>query len=665
MVAPDFSGYATKNDLVCSDGLTIKQDAFKHQDKMQVPLVWNHDHKNPENILGHAILENREDGVYVEAFFNETDTGKMAKEMVRHGDINAMSIWAGQLKKKAKDVVHGMIREVSLVVKGANPGALIDWVNLAHADGTYSELNDEAIIYTGLEFFHADNEGDDMADQATDQETVADVIDSMDEKQKNVLYYMVGEALASGDDVQHSDDEDEDDEDDDYEDDEDDEDDKDLEHSHKEGADVTRNLFDQTNKDKAQKGATLSHSQITTIFEDAEKMGSLKESFLAHATEYGIENIDLLFPDAKTLQNTPELISRQMEWVSVVLNGVRKSPFSRVKTVHADITADEARAKGYVKGNYKKDEWFKLQKRVTTPTTVYKKQKLDRDDILDITDLDVVAFMKAEMRLMLNEEIARAILVGDGREIDDEDKVNEEHLRPIAHDDEFYNHKLTVTTNIGTKALIQKIIRERPKYKGSNPAMFMTEELLMDMLLETDKLGRDLYPTVDVLARKLRVSAIHTVEVMEGVTTDEGDLLAIMVNLNDYVLGSDRGGQMTMFDDFDIDYNQYKYLMETRISGALTKFKSAMTISRTGGIKVDVTNLEPAFDAGTGVVTIPSVTGVEYYSVVVDGDDTLLSAGAQPALNPGDELYVYAQPTEGYYLPHNTDEDWTFSMPEA
>ena len=422
---------------------------------------------------------------------------------------------------------------------------------------------------------------------------------------------------------------------------------------------MTRNVFDQTGERSS--GPSLSHSQLETIVNDAQKIGSLRESFLQHAVEYGIENIDMLFPDAKALSNTPELIGRRTEWVNSVISAAHKSPFSRIKTLSADITHDEARAKGYIKGNLKKEEWFGLQKRVTTPTTIYKKQKLDRDDIVDITDLDVVAWLKGEMRLMLDEEIARAVLIGDGREVDDEDKINEQMIRPIARDDDFYTHKVEIPAAVTGDGLVEAILRARPIYRGTGqPTLFCTENLLTDLLLLKDKMGRRLYATQAELEAALRVAKIVTVDVLESESVNGGEVLGVLVNMRDYTMGADKGGNVSMFDDFDIDYNQYKYLIEGRMSGALTKFKSAQVFTRGGGTKI--TPEVPGFNAATGVVTIPSQTGVVYQNR--DTGETL-TAGAQTALAVGDMVEIAAVPDTGYYFEHNTDNDWVFLRENA
>jgi HK97 family phage prohead protease len=684
LTEPDFSGWASKAGLRCSDGRTIMPEAFKHQDKMTVPLVWQHTHNDPTNVLGHAVLEARDEGVYTYAYFNDTPAGQTAKALVQHGDVKSLSIYANRLVEKAKQVFHGVIHEVSLVLSGANPGAMIENVAISHGDGLDPEvLEDEAVIYTGLplEDIHIEH-----ADGADDGPTVQEIFDTFTEEQKNVVYFMLGEALSQADNLQQSaigDDDDGDEEDDDQNNpgtspsdvnkdtspsprsevvpdsrktgNKTDNDNGDIEHSDEKGNAIMTNVFE--GSDVGAKGATLTHSQLQTIVEDAKKMGSFKDSFLKHAVEYGIENIDVLFPDAKTISSQPELIARRQEWVNVIMQGTRKTPFSRIKTTSADITHDQARAKGYVKASLKKEEWFTLAKRITTPTTIYKKQKLDRDDIIDITDLDVVVFLKGEMRLMLDEEIARAILVGDGREVDDDDKINEGNIRPIARDDDFFAHKVVVPANTGSEALIEQMLRSRTKYRGSGtPTLFCTEDLLTDMLLGRDKMGRRYYANQDELRTALRVNDIVTVDVMEDLTADGGDLLGVMVNLTDYTIGADRGGQVALFDDFDIDYNQYKYLIETRMSGALTKFKSALVFIRSAGTMVAPT--VPTFDPATGVLTVPGTAGVDYYNT--DNGDAL-TAGPQAAVAAGQSFNVNAEAADGYYFPPNTATSWTFT----
>ncbi len=575
----DFSGWATRNNIKCSDGRTILKDAFKQHDGQTVPLVWNHQHNESANVLGHAVLENRDEGVYAYCTFNDTEAGKNAKLLVEHGDVTALSIYANQLKQKGSNVMHGTIREVSLVLAGANPGAFIDSV-IRH--GEFCE--DEAVIYTGEELTlqHADHEPSDKEDKVDEKDekgdgkvdknekTIKDVVDSMSEEQKNVLYALVGQALEGKEMAQSAIEENENNI-------EEDGGEQEMKHNVFEGKETE-------NKD------VLSHDAMETILKDAKRYGSLKESFLAHADTYGIKEIEWLFPDAKNVNMPPDFIKRDDSYVQKVMRGVHHVPFSRIKSMHANITADEARAKGYIKGKRKKEEVFTLLKRTTTPTTIYKKQKLDRDDVVDITDFDVVAWLKMEMRMMLDEEIARAILVGDGRLSDSDDKINETCIRPISTDDDLYCVKAPVsvaaaaTDDDVAKAFIKTVIKSRKQYKGSgSPTLFTTEDVITNCLLLEDKNGRVIYDTVDKLATALRVKEIVAVEVMEGaktkVETVEKPLMAIMVNLVDYYVGADKGGAVNMFDDFDIDYNQQKYLMETRCSGALVKPYSAVAVA--------------------------------------------------------------------------------------
>lgn len=560
----DFSGWATKNDLKCMDGRTIRKDAFKEQDGVTVPLVWNHQHNDVENVLGHAVLENREDGVYAYCSFNDTAKGRAAKEQVMHGDVKSLSIWANRLQQKGNDVMHGVIRELSLVLAGANPGAYVDFV-MAHGEEdpdafeacydepielAHSDKNDES---NKLEAKNSESSDDNSTNKSGDK-TVGEIIDTMNEEQRDLLYGIVGTVLAEREG----------------------EDEEEMKH----------NLFDNETMENEN---VLSHDAMTTIINDGKRYGSLKESFLEHSAEYGIESIDYLFPDAKNLNTPPEFIKRDMDWVQKVLNGAHHTPFSRIKSMFADITEDEARAKGYIKGKLKKEEVFSLLKRVTTPTTIYKKQKMDRDDVVDITDFDVIAWLKSEMRLMLDEEIARAVLIGDGRLASSDDKINEQNIRPIYKDEELFAVKATVslssnaTDDDKARAFIKNTIKNRKNYKGSgNPTLFTTEDVVTDCLLLEDTTGRTLYTSVNDLATKLRVKEIVTVEPMEGVSREDGgktyNLMGIIVNMNDYNIGADKGGAVNMFDDFDIDYNQQKYLIETRCSGALIKPYSAMII---------------------------------------------------------------------------------------
>lgn len=590
----DFSGYATKNDLICTDGRTIRKDAFKDNDGQVVPLVWQHMHNDPGNVLGHALLENRKDGVYAYCKFNDTDAGKNAKMLVQHGDITALSIYANQLKEQAHNVFHGVIREVSLVLAGANPGALIDNLSIAHADGTSTELADEAIIYTGEDFSNEEIEHGD------DDKTLQDIFDTLNDEQKQMVYALVGMAAQDGN-LGHSDldddEEDEDDEDyDEYEDDEEDQeddeedpeddeedpkDDKNIKHSVKGGKIMKRNVFDKSNEEEPKN--TLTHAQFATILADAQKNGSLKEAILAHATEYGIENIDVLFPDAKALSRDPEWLKREDDWVSGVLSAIHKSPFSRIKSVIADMNFDEARAKGYIKATMKKEVYLKAAKRVTTPQTVYVKQKLDRDDIVDVTDFDIVAMVRYEMRTLLNEELARAAMFGDGRTLEDPYKINEENIRPIWKEDDLYAIKEKLSSGkTDYKALVKEISLTHKRYKGSGaPVLYMAPDMHTNMLWIEDLNGRRIYESDDTLCAALRVSKIVEIPQLEGLRRTDAEtgktyeLMGIKVNLKDYNFGADKGGEVASFDDFDIDFNQYKYLMETRCSGALTKPYSA------------------------------------------------------------------------------------------
>jgi hypothetical protein len=589
----DFSGYATKAGLKCSDGRTIMPEAFKHMDGATVPLVWQHGHSDALNVLGHAVLESRDDGVYAYGFFNDTEHGKHAKSLVEHKDINFLSIYANQLVERAKSVFHGVIREVSLVLSGANPGAKIDHVAVQHSDGGEEVLDDEAVIYTGLELSHSDESNESSGDENQNgseeeelsheeaEKTVKDVYDTLSDDQKNVVHYMIGAALeaAGAKKIEQSDINEEE---------------GDL--SHKEGS-TRMNVFEKQGTGEGEGSQTheLTHDAVKGIFADAHELGSLNKAVEKYALQHGITDIDMLFPEARDVNGAaPDWIKRRTEWVSGVINGVRSNPFTRIRTRTADLTFDDARALGYVKGNLKKEEFFGVSQRTTGPTTVYKKQKLDRDDILDITDFDVVSWLKGEMRIMLEEEIARAILVGDGREVASEDKIKDpaglpegNGIRSILNDHELYVHEVTIdvpgTPGADYEAVVEAVARARRFYKGSgNPTFYTTEAVKTEMLLSKDNDDRRRYPTEAELAAALRVSSVVAVEVMESLTEGTGaDLLGIIVNLSDYTVGTDKGGAIANFEDFDIDYNQYKYLMETRLSGALTKVKSAMVLRRT------------------------------------------------------------------------------------
>lgn len=567
---PDFSGYVTKNDLKCTDGRIIRKDAFKHCDGKVVPLVWQHMHTDPDNVLGRIRLENRTDGVYGYGYFNNTPKAKNAKELVVHEDITSMSIWANELSQSGPDVLHGDIKEVSLVLAGANPGARIDNIAIAHADGSEYIDDTEAIISSGFTFDKEEKEEPKVEDESEEikhadssNETLGDIFNTLTDKQKEAVYAMIAQVASGEIIIEQSDD---------------------LEEG---GNYMKHNVFEGTDRAESENRPVLTHSQIKEIFEDAQRCGSLKESVLAHVQSYGIENIEYLFPDAKTVTQTPDFIKRNTEWVQRVLNNAKHSPFSRIKSTAADITADEARAKGYVKGNLKKEEVIKLLKRITTPTTIYKKQKLDRDDIIDITDFNVVTWLKSEMRLMLNEELARAVLVGDGREAEDDDKINEENIRPIWTDNDMYAIHVTIDSTVDNEGEMEAILRAMDEYEGTgSPVLFTTQSKLTDYLLLKDKVGRRYYTTKAEVAAALGVSDIVTVPVMKGLSrtlsdeTTNVDLLGIIVNMGDYNIGADKGGELSMFDDFDIDYNQYKYLMETRCSGALIHPHSAVVVEK-------------------------------------------------------------------------------------
>lgn len=588
----DFSGWATRNDIKCADGLTIRQDAFADCDGVTVPLVYMHDHKDPENVLGHAFLENREEGVYCYGSFNTTEKGEMAKALVAHGDITSLSIFANQLVKKGTDVLHGAIREVSLVLAGANPGATIDFPVLQHSDGSYEDVEDEAIIAyrqplsvsEELSHYFDEDEEDLYHDDVEDEEEDGDdedpaIEDIFDEEQKEVVDNLMELAYRQGaeDALSEADEEDEESE----------EGDDEAAQSGMNGGDTVmhKNVFEKREDEKVLCHGMDAETAMAIITESKDNGQSMKATSLAHS----IQDIDWLFPEAKSASATPEWIKRDTGWVAGVLNGVHHTPYSRIKSRFADIREDEARARGYIKDEYKKEETFSLLKRTTTPQTIYKKQKLDRDDIIDITDFDVVAWIKAEMRVMLDEEIARAIMIGDGRLASSEDKIKEEHVRPIWKDDDLYSVKVKVTyapgadDNAKAQANIKALIKNRKLYKGSgNPKFYTTEDVLADMLLITDTTGRFIYDSVQQLANKLRVSDIVTVPVFDNQTRAVADkthqLLGIMVNLADYNVGADKGGAVNMFDDFDIDYNKEVYLIETRISGALTVPFSALVL---------------------------------------------------------------------------------------
>lgn len=620
----DFSGWATKNDIRCSDGKTIRRNAFVNDDGKVVPIVWNHQHGDIENVLGHALLENREEGVWFYGKLNDTPKGKIAKSLIESKDIRNVSIFANGVKSERGNVTHGVIRELSLVLAGANPGALIEFPIIAHSDGSVEEDYTEVVVHSGEDFDdtigtldhevsdeevleHAEeskeetveepkDESEDVVEHSDDEtskseKTVEDIYNSLNAEQKALLVFLLTKQKEGN---KSSDDDDKDDD--------------------KGGKDVVKqNAFDTTQDEMEE--TVLSQSAIETIIKDGKKYGSIKESFLAHAEDYGVDGVEWLFPEVHDLDRTPQWIKRDTGWVSVVMNGVSHSPFSRVRSRFANITEDEARAKGYIKGNQKKEEVFSLLKRATSPQTIYKKQKMDRDDVIDITDFDVIAWLKAEMRMMLDEEIARAILIGDGRLASDDDKISEDHIRPIANDADLFTIKVAVVTPANSddatkaKAFIRAAIKARKNYKGSgNPTLFTTEDWLTEMLLLEDNIGRPLYESESALATKLRVSKIVTVEVMEGAKVQgTDDLMGIIVNLKDYTVGADKGGSVSMFEDFDIDYNQMKYLIETRCSGALTVPYSAIVLtdgtrsasSPDGGVSSSKTTYTEVTPAGT------------------------------------------------------------------
>lgn len=577
----DFSGYATKNNVKCSDGRTILENAFIENDGQDVPLVWQHGHTDPENVLGHAKLENRKDGVYAYCELNSTDAGNHARELVRHGDINALSIYANRLSQKGRDVIHGNIVEVSLVLSGANPGALIDNVALEHSDGSVEDDLSEAIIYTDAELEHASKEkassdsSDEDAETDADDETLAEVLDSMSEKQKTAMYAVISQLVDADDEGETEDEKSE------------------AEHSDdtndKENTLAHTNVFEGTASDT--ESNTLSHSQIEAIFADARRPGmTLASSFMAHAKDYGIKDPSVLFPDAVKVDREPQRITHQNEWVTTVLNGCKHSPFSRVKTQWSDLTLDTLRAKGYITATKKEDVVYEIATRVTTPTTVYSRSKMDRDDVIDITDFSVVDWIKRNLREALDEELARAILVGDGRQASDPHKVKTENIRPIWTDNELFSHKVKVgyKDNPTDQAyeFIDTARRSRKFFRGSGtPTLFTTNSVVCFLLEMKDTQKHYIYETKEALARVLNVAQIVEVEQMEGLQTDvaggkKADLWGIVTNLSDYTIGADKGGEVTYFENFDIDFNQHKYLYETRASGALTKFKSALVLER-------------------------------------------------------------------------------------
>lgn len=724
----DFGGWATKNDLLCADGRVIRKDAFKHNDQLKVPLAWHHGGKSdPDNILGHAILENRDEGVYAYCSFNNTPRALKTKELIRHGDIESLSIYANdlveELTEKVRNVVQGNIREVSLVMAGANPGAFIDDIAFAH-DIDSDDHIDEAVIYTGesLELSHSDDSAEENVSVDTkdtssvsvdaesteidlkhsnilelieqslthedpekrivletengeiaplevyhsltdEQKTIystlmmdalnpdelqhdlqsemADIYNTMTDEQKLVLHTIVGLALETDEDTATDDQT------------------EDVKHS-TEGAEVA-NVFDKEDE-KIVTGTTLSHDDMVGIISQGRKVGSLREAVEGYALQHGINNIDILFPDAKDVTATPDFVKRRTEWVSVVMDGTRHTPFSRIRSKTADLTLDEARAKGYVKGTRKREEFFAVAKRETTPQTVYKKQKLHRDDVLDITDFDVIVWLKAEMRIMLDEEIARAILIGDGRSNASDDKISESHIRPILTDDELFVTTILVQladANSSYEEVVDALTLNRKHYRGSgNPTFFCSETVLAHMLLIKDTIGRRIYPTPNDLAAALRVKSIVAVEVME----EESDLIGILVNLSDYTVGSDKGGSIAFFDDFDIDYNLQKYLIETRLSGALVKAKSALVVKKADASLVLVVPTVPTFDPEVNEISIPTDANVVYRN---KANGSTLTQGSTVAVTSGNSPYtVIATPAAGKYFETNADDEWTFVLVE-
>jgi Phage capsid family len=692
-MVPDFTGYVTRSGLRCADGRVIMAHAFKDNDAQTVPLVWQHQHDSPENVLGHVILHSREEGVWGEGFFNDTLSGQNAKKLVIHKDIKALSIYANQLIQQALNVVHGVIREVSLVMSGANPGAFIDNINLAHGDGI-TPFDDEAIIYTNetitlgshlapavippfaskpsietvaSDIIHAVDLATAVSPAAAVSaapRSVADVINSLTDEQKEVVFALIGKAMEqsamsgdqdkSGTVIQS---------------------DTTTTSDNPKGDDqVSRNVFDQTDsKDGQEPGAVLSHSDMAIIFDGARRGGSLKNAVEDYALEHGITNIDLMFPDAKPVGDAmPDWMSRRQEWVQGVLSTTRHTPFSRIKTMLADITLDEARARGYVKGAMKREEWFAVSKRVTTPQTVYKKQKLDRDDILDITDFDVVAWLKTEMRLMLDEEVARAILIGDGRDVADPDKISETNIRPILTDSDVYTTTVNIVAedfdDLGDDGIVDKVAAAMQYYQGTGqPAFYAPRSWVTKMLLAKDTLGRRLHGTLTELADAMGIGRIVPVDVMEA-TRDT--LVGIVVNLADYTVGSDRGGEVNFFDDFDIDYNKYTYLYETRLSGALVRFKAAIIVklfAGAGGILPDPA--APTFVKSTGVVTVPAFSGLHLTYVTVNDstgvESGALTVGAQTAIGAGTQVHYRAKPDATYAFVNSAACNWTFQRPAA
>ena len=682
---PDFSGYVTRYNVKCSDGRTIKAHAFKHQDGQTVPLVWQHGHAGVRNVLGHLELKHENDGVRAYGYFNETEDAQHAKKAVIHKDLRALSIYANQLQETGKNVTHGNIKEGSLVLAGANPGAYIEDVYVSHGDGQSTVLDGEAIIYfdDALTLEHAnmdDGDEEDKVDGGDDEDTednneksVEDLLAGLSEEQKKALYDHVANSASHADTAELP------------------EDatvqqiletlneqqsnvvhaliGKALEHTsndnQKDDPEVTsRNVFDQSRETggNGPSGATLSHDDVKSIFATARKNGSLKDAVEEYALAHGIDDISTLFPYDQAVTDTPDFISRRMEWVQGVLSNTRKVPFSRIRSWTADLTLDEARAKGYVKAGVKKEEFFSVSRRITTPQTVYKKQKLDRDDMLDITEFNVVTWLQTEMRLMLDEELARAILVGDGRAVDDPDKISATNVRPILGDDGMYVSELYVDlTDASSSAdeIVDAVVTGMRLYRGSgNTILYTTLPYMSKMLLAKDTLGRRLYPTKVELAAALGVTDVIPCEALEQTT----NLIGIVVNLTDYTVGTDRGGEVSLFDFFDIDFNQFKYLMETRMSGAMTKYRAALVVKEFTGAGGMLANpASPTFVTSTGVATVPTVSHVSYVTVAADGTETGVSAGAQTAIASGSSVHYRAKAASTYSFPDNQSQDWVFT----
>jgi hypothetical protein len=663
----DFGGFATKANLRCTDGRTIMPEAFKHQDKVKVPLVWAHGHNSADNVLGHAILEARGNDIYTWGFFNpETPQGRNAKALVKHKDIDRLSIWASELIEKSKQVFHGKIKEVSLVLAGANPGAIIDHVRVQHGDdpNDVEVLDAEAIIHSGESIdFIAEPDGveeEEAVQHSASNPTIREIYNAWSQQDKDVLHFMVAAALEAAQDGQLAQ--------------SDNNNQGDLEHEDEEGkGEVKHNVFDQNQagSDGQTGDFKLTTDHVREIFHAAQKGGNFMEAVSDFAIAHGIDSVESLFPDAKSLTDRPGWIKRRSEWVDKVLNGTRHLPFAKVKNMLADLTLDEARAKGYVTGEFKKEQWFLVSQRTTSPTTVYKKQRMDRDTLLDITDFDVVAWMWEEMRFMLKEELARAILLGDGRAVDDPDKIKDPEgatdgvgIRSILHEHHVYTTTLTLNlgdANSSYEEIVEELLRMRSQYKGTgSPDFYCTYATLAEMILAKDTLGHRLYPTKEAVAAALGVNEVIPVEVMEE--TAYANVLGIFVNVSDYSVGTNRGGEITTFDDFNIDYNKYTYLIETRLSGALTAYKSAVIVMRSGDAATLVVPNAPTFVKATGVVTIVATTGVVYKN---DATGATLSTGAQTAIAAGDYVVIRAEAASSSYYLRTGPKTWTFKRDAA